>query len=220
MKPELIVMLTLNDRTVPEATETFEACASLPVKLWGFKDVGIPFEQMQTLAATMRAAGKTVYIESLESEEYACLQSAETAVACGADVMSGGRYYDRVRDYLHTHGLGYEPSIGTIVGRPAVLQGTIEEMANEAALLKRNGVDGVDLASYRYAGDPVALMRAVTACGVSVCVAGSIDSRQRLLEITDCGIHRFTIGSAFFHHKFGDTFEDQICAVLDILDSL
>lgn len=220
MKPELIVMLTLDDRTVPDAKEIFKSCASAPVKTWGFKDVGIPFEQMRSLTAAMKDVGKTVYIESLESAENACLQSAKIAVDCGADVMSGGQYYESVKTFLHTNGLRYEPAIGTLRGRPAVLLGTLEQMSQEATYLKQCGVNGVDLASYRYDGDPVSLMRAVVASGVQTCVAGSIDSRQRLHEIADCGIHRFTIGSAFFHHKFGGSFEDQILSVLDILNSL
>ena len=38
---ELIVMLTHNDVTVPDAMETFLACKDLPVKYWGFKDHGM-----------------------------------------------------------------------------------------------------------------------------------------------------------------------------------
>lgn len=217
MKPELIVMLTLDDRTVSNAREIFESCASLPVQTWGFKDVGIPMEQMEELSAAMKQAGKTVYIESLESKEEACLASARIAVKYHADVMSGGRYYDSVRDLLHSSGLGYVPSIGRIIGRPAVLDGTIEEMAAEAAALQGKGVEGLDLASYRYDGDAAALMRAVVKAGVPVCVAGSIDSQERLREITDCGVSSFTVGSAFFHHKFGDTFAEQIQTVLGCL---
>jgi len=35
---ELIVMLTNNDVTVPDAMETFESVKDLPVKYWGFKE--------------------------------------------------------------------------------------------------------------------------------------------------------------------------------------
>lgn len=39
MNPELIVMLTHNDRTVSNAAEIFEACKDAPAVNWGFKEV-------------------------------------------------------------------------------------------------------------------------------------------------------------------------------------
>jgi len=42
MKPEFILMLTYNDRTVEKAMELFEECKDTPVTHWGFKDVGLP----------------------------------------------------------------------------------------------------------------------------------------------------------------------------------
>ena len=51
MKPELIVMLTHHDETVKNALELFEECKDLPVKHWGFKDVGLPPDQMKQLSA-------------------------------------------------------------------------------------------------------------------------------------------------------------------------
>ena len=46
MTPELIVMLTNNDKTVIDAVEVFESCKDLPVQKWGFKDVGLDKEAM------------------------------------------------------------------------------------------------------------------------------------------------------------------------------
>ena len=40
--PELIVMLTHNDRTVENAYEIFDACKDAKAKYWGFKEVCIP----------------------------------------------------------------------------------------------------------------------------------------------------------------------------------
>ena len=42
MKPEIIIMLTHHDVTVKDAGEIFEQCKDLPVKFWGFKNVGLP----------------------------------------------------------------------------------------------------------------------------------------------------------------------------------
>ena len=41
MKPEFILMLTYNDRTVPDALNIFRGCKDAPVMHWGFKDVGL-----------------------------------------------------------------------------------------------------------------------------------------------------------------------------------
>ena len=58
LKPELIVMLTHHDKTVPDALELFERTKEYPIKHWGFKDVGLPPDKMQTehAAATKREA--------------------------------------------------------------------------------------------------------------------------------------------------------------------
>ncbi len=53
MKPEIIIMLTNNDITVKNAEEVFESCKDLPAKKWGFKDVGLPKDEMIKLAAKM-----------------------------------------------------------------------------------------------------------------------------------------------------------------------
>jgi len=45
MIPSLIVMLTYNDQTIPDALQVFGNCKDLPVKFWGFKDVGLPVDQ-------------------------------------------------------------------------------------------------------------------------------------------------------------------------------
>ncbi|MFQ8898634.1 MAG: hypothetical protein ACLR71_10735 [[Clostridium] scindens] len=50
MKPEMIIMLTNNDITVPDAEEIFEECKDLPAKKWGFKDVGLEKDRMIELA--------------------------------------------------------------------------------------------------------------------------------------------------------------------------
>ena len=58
MNPEIIIMLTNNDITVTNAEEVFESCKDLPAKKWGFKDIGLPKEEMIQLAKKMKDAGK------------------------------------------------------------------------------------------------------------------------------------------------------------------
>ena len=56
MRPDIIIMLTHHDVTVPDAAEVFEQCKDLEqVKLWGFKNVGLPKPQMKALVKAMQS---------------------------------------------------------------------------------------------------------------------------------------------------------------------
>ena len=50
-----------------------------------------------------------------------------------------------------------------------------------------------------------------------VCIAGSINSYQRLDEIKVAAPWAFTIGGAFFENKFGGTFEEKINRVCEYM---
>ncbi|MFR4177136.1 MAG: hypothetical protein ACLUQC_03945 [Lactococcus raffinolactis] len=56
--PELIVMLTHNDRTVANAHDIFEQCQNSKAKFWGFKGSGLPIDKMKQLFAQMKKQGK------------------------------------------------------------------------------------------------------------------------------------------------------------------
>ena len=80
------------------------------------------------------------------------------------------------------------------------------------------GAYGIDLLGYRYTGDAVSLNAAfVRGVDAPVCLAGSIDSFQRLDEVKTAAPWSFTIGSAFFESRFGRTFAEQIDKVCDYM---
>ena len=79
MKPELIVMLTHNDRTVENAIEIYRECRNSKAKFWGFKEVGLPIGKMKELCAMMKADGKTTFLEIVAYTEEECLAGAQTA---------------------------------------------------------------------------------------------------------------------------------------------
>ena len=89
MKPEIIIMLTHHDVTVKDAGEIFEQCKDLPVKFWGFKNVGLPKDEMKKVAGAMKAAGKTTFLEVVTYDEASCLDGAQTAIDCGFDYLMG-----------------------------------------------------------------------------------------------------------------------------------
>ena len=79
MKPELIVMLTYNDKTVENALELFNKMKGTPVTHWGFKDVGLPPDEMKKVVDSMNAAGKTTYLEVVSLTEEEGLTGAKLA---------------------------------------------------------------------------------------------------------------------------------------------
>ena len=64
---------------------------------------------------------------------------------------------------------------------------------------------------YRYTGDAAALNEAfVAGVDAPVCLAGSVNSYQRLDEVKRANPWAFTIGGAFFENQFDGTFAEQI----------
>lgn len=219
MNPKLIVMLTHHDRTVGNAMEIFESCKDTKAEYWGFKEVGIPLDEMKRLCAMMKEAGKTTFLEVVAYTEKECLEGAKMAGECGFDYLMGTMYFDSIRDYAKEAGLKYLPFVGKIVGRPSVLEGTVEGIVEEAKGLLEKGVDGFDLLGYRFTGDPVELNNTfVKEAGAPVCLAGSVDSYKRLDEVKTSGSWAFTIGGAFFENKFEGSFAEQIDKVVEYME--
>ncbi len=220
MKPELIVMLTHNDLTVEDAYQVFEKCRDTKATYWGFKEQPLPLDEMQRIYARMKECGKRTALEVVAYTEAEGLEGAQMAAACGCDILMGTCYSKSIARFCQQHGIAYMPFVGQITGRPSILEGSIEDMLAEASVLKAEGVFGIDLLGYRYYADAQPLISdLVKKNDLPVCVAGSIDSYERLQFIKDVQPWAFTIGSAFFEHKFGDTIEEQIDRVCDFIGS-
>ena len=131
-------------------------------------------------------------------------------------ILMGTVFSDRINRFCLEHGLKYMPFVGKVWGRPSVLEGDIDEMIAEAKSYIGRGAYGIDLLGYRYTGDAVELNRRMSAeVDAPVCIAGSVNSFNRLDEIKEAGPWSFTIGSAFFDNKFSGTFAEQIDKVCD-----
>lgn len=220
LKPELIVMLTHQDETVPDALELFERTKDYPITHWGFKDVGLAPKEMQTVAAAMKDAGKTTYLEVVSLTEEAGLRGAQLAVDAGFDVLMGTVFYPSIAEYLQDKPVHYYPFPGRVYGHPSILDGTIDEIVSHACKLETHGVHGLDLLTYRYNGNaPGLLSQVVRSTRVPVISAGSIASFERISEVWDTGAWGFTIGSAFFEKKFvpEGSFEQNVLAVCNWL---
>ena len=208
MNSQIIIMLTHNDRTVPNALEVFESCKDLPVKFWGFKDVGLPKDQMRQLIGAMKAAGKTTFLEFVSYSEEECMAGAKLAVEMGFDYLMGTVYHQSVFEYLATQKISFLPFCGTVYGSPSVLEGSFQEIIDDAKGLLAKGVSGIDLLAFRHQD--------------GVVIAGSINSPARIDFINEINPWAFTMGSALFTENFakGEGFRKNLQVVVDYMNSI
>lgn len=220
LKPELIVMLTHHDQTVPDALDLFERTKDYPITHWGFKDVGLPPKEMQRIATAMKDAGKTTFLEVVSLSEEEGLLGARLAVESGFDILMGTVFYPSIGDYLKDKPVRYYPFPGHVHSHPSILDGTIDDIVTHARELEAFGVHGLDLLTYRYNGQASYLLKQVVqATNIPIVSAGSIASFERITEVWDSGAWGFTIGSAFFERQFvpNGSFEENVLAVCNWL---
>jgi hypothetical protein len=220
LKPELIVMLTHHDQTVPDALDLFALTKEYPIQHWGFKDVGLPPKEMQRIAQAMKDAGKITFLEVVSLSEEEGMQGARLAVELGFDILMGTVFYPSIGEYLKDKPIRYYPFPGHVHSHPSILDGTMDEIVSHACELEKYGVEGLDLLTYRYTGDASRLLaQVVQATEIPVVSAGSIASFGRIQEVWDSGAWGFTIGSAFFDRQFvpNGSFEENVLAVCNWL---
>ena len=214
-----IFMLTRNDRTVPDASQQLQTALSLGVRHIGFKDIGLPLEQLKGLNAAIKAGGATSYLEVVSLDRESEIVSAKAAAEIGVDVLLGGTRVDDVLPIINGTDIQYFPFPGRITGHPSVLEGTIEEIVESArAISGRDGVHGLDLLAYRSAENVPELMKAVCAAvSKPVYIAGSIDTRERIAVVQSVGAAGFTIGTAALDGKYpanGKDVPSQLTAII------
>ena len=192
-KPVLVVMLTCDDETVSNAYEIFDKCKDSKAEYWGFKEKPLPLEEMKKLYAYMKSCGKKTVLEVVAYTEAECLEGAKMAIEC--------------------------PFVGELKERPTVMDGSVEKMIRDAKEYLAKGAYGIDLLGYRYTGNAYKLIdKFVASVDTPVCVAGSINSYDRLDEIKKIHPASFTIGSAFFNNCFGSDFSRQIDKVCEYME--
>lgn len=217
----LIVMLTHNDKTVDNAYEIFEQCKNSKAKFWGFKEEPLPLEEMKKLYSFMKKCGKRTVLEVVAYTEKEGLKGAKTALECGCDILMGTMFFDSINEFCKKNNLKYMPFVGKVTERPSILEGTIDDIINEANKYLEKGVYGFDLLGYRFVGNATELNKKfVSQVNAPVCIAGSINNYKRLDELKDANPWAFTIGGAFFENKFGNDFNEQINKVCEYMEGI
>ncbi|MFS8107999.1 hypothetical protein [Serratia marcescens] len=196
--PEFIFMLTRNDSTVPDAQARLPEVLAAGVKHIGFKDIGLPLDQLKQLAQAIHAGGATAYLEVVSLDEESEMNSARAALELGVDVLMGGTRPESVLPIIRQSGLRYYPFAGRISGHPSVLEGDIDDIvasARQRAALP--GVTGLDLLAYRFAGDvPTLIRRVCDAVDKPVYIAGSIAREDRISAVGAGNAVGFPAGTA------------------------
>ncbi|MBY6088974.1 hypothetical protein ACX9MO_13550 [Pseudooceanicola sp. 502str34] len=215
---DFIFMLTRNDRTVEDAAHHLDVALAHGLRHIGFKDVGLPIPALAELARRIRAGGATSYLEVVSEDRESEIASARAAVEIGVDILLGGTHAQDVLPVIAGTALRYYPFPGRVTGIPSVLHGPSEAIvASARALAEMDGVHGLDLLAYRFAGDVEAMMEAVCAATEKpVIIAGSIDSPDRIARLRACGAAGFTIGTAALDGVFpasGPALDAQLDAI-------
>lgn len=214
-----VLMLTRDDVTVRDAHAVLELALAAGTEHIGFKDIGLPREEMHELVNEIHAAGRQAHLEVVsltEDDERASLQLGKEL---GFDYILGGTRWQVGAELLAGTEIKYFPYAGTVIGHPGTLDGSAEQILAEIEAM-RDAVTGVNLLAYRHIQiDGDTLVRVV--CGSSpipVLVAGAVASVERIQVIRDARAWGFTIGAAVLDRRVvpGAKVSSQLQTVLSV----
>jgi hypothetical protein len=218
-----VLMLTRNDVTVPDAHAILELALAAGTRHIGFKDIGLPRDEMALLVDTIHAAGRQAHLEVVSLTEADERTSLQIGKELGFDYVLGGTRWEIGAELLSGTDIRYFPYAGTVIGHPGTLDGAPEQILAEIDAM-RGAVTGVNLLAYRHvSGDGDGLV--TTICGASpipVLVAGAVASVERIRFVSDAGAWGFTIGAAVLDRQVvgGRNVTAQLRAALDAADAV
>lgn len=202
---DFIFMLTKDDQTISDARDYVKEIAAGGVKHMGFKDIGLPTNELKLLAEDLRKEGVKVYLEVVSLDAESEKQSAKVAIDLNVDYLLGGTRPELIAPIVKDHALKYYPFVGKIEDHPSILTGTIADISAHAEQITAiDGVDGLDLLAYRFTGEniPLLIQEVCKSSKKPVIVAGSIDRRERINVVKTTGAAGFTVGTAAFDLEF------------------
>lgn len=213
-----VLMLTRDDVTVPDAHAVLELALAAGAEHIGFKDIGLPTDQMAELVDIIHAAGRQAHLEVVSLTDEEERDSLTIGKELGFDYVLGGTAWRTGTEVLAGTGIKYFPYAGTVIGHPGTLAGTVDEILADIEAM-RHVVTGVNLLAYRHlSGEGDRIVREVCAASpVPVLVAGAVASVERIRYVTEAGAWGFTIGAAILDRKVvpGANVSAQLRTVLD-----
>ncbi|MGW1616879.1 hypothetical protein ACWCQZ_47390 [Streptomyces sp. NPDC002285] len=219
---EFVFMLTRDDQTITDAHAVLDRISNSGLHHIGFKDIGLPFSELRSLAGRIRELGAHSYLEVVNESAADELRSLEAALDLGVDVVLGGTNVTEGVKVLDGAPVEYWPFPGRVEGHPSILRGEAAEIVASAKdLAAMPQVHGLDLLAYRFAGDAAALAAdVVAAVNVPVLAAGSVDRTERIKALRGAGVWGYTIGTAVLDGSMhidaaSHGVEDLLAAVLD-----
>lgn len=213
-----VLMLTRDDVTVRDAHAILELALAAGVKHVGFKDIGLPTEEMAELVNTIQAAGRKAHLEVVSLTEEEERGSLLIGRDLGFDYVLGGTRWRVGAEILQGTGIEYFPYAGSVIGHPGKLDGSVQEILADVERM-RFAVSGVNLLAYRdLRGQGDHIVREVCAASpIPVLVAGAVASVDRIRYVSEAGAWGFTIGAAVLDRKVvpGANVTVQLRTVLD-----
>lgn len=219
---EFIFMLTHHDVTVPNAIKVFEEIKGTGLRFIGCKDIGLPVSELEDLFKRIKKNRMTSFLEVVCNNEKDHFAGIDKAIRIKADYIIGGmpRFAKKTFEYLKERKVHakFFPYAGRVVGHPCILEGTIDNVIDDALKFEKMGADGINLLLYRFTDDVTELLnQTVTALRMPLIVAGNVDSFKTIEPLIEKNVFAFTIGGAVFERKFvpnkGTT--EQIKTILD-----
>jgi hypothetical protein len=197
---DFVFMLTRNDATVENALDLVEVARELGLSHIGFKDVGAGAPMLGRLAAAIRAAGASPWMEVVSTTREAELRSIALGRDLGVDWLMGGVHVQEALRILKGSATRYLPFAGRPSGHPTRLGGSAEEVEAQCRAFAAMGCAGVDILAYRATeAEPLDLVAACRRGFLdkgAVVVAGSVNSAERVNAVRASGADAFTIGTA------------------------
>ena len=197
---DFVFMVTRDDATVPNALELVDIARAAGVANIGFKDVGADPEALKRLAAAIREADASTWMEVVATSRDEELRSIELGRDLGVDWLMGGSHANEALEVLKGSGTRYLPFAGRPIGHPTRLGGSADEVEAHCRAFAALGCAGVDILAYRATEaqplDLIAACRRGFSDGGKVVVAGSINCAERVAAVCAAGADAFTVGTA------------------------
>jgi hypothetical protein len=115
-------MLTHDDETVADALSIYKKIRETGCHYVGFKDIGLPMDELKELNRPMQEDGHKTMMEVVSLSQEDERRSAASAIEIGVDYLIGGTRRELLKEATAGSGIKLFPCIGNVVGHPSSLR--------------------------------------------------------------------------------------------------